>query len=154
MKTMSLYAVIIALGLGLVAANVLAAGPMTQSWGKAYSFDQINGMVVKNQRGEELGRIHDIVIDSQGHVPFAVLSHGRYWGIGGKLVAVPFSALNFDQMEKYLVLNATNEKLDSAPAFRVGDLSNEKWAEDVYRFFGQQPYWTEEGGALSPWMMD
>jgi hypothetical protein len=26
------------------------------------------------------------------------------------------------------------------------DLNNPRWAGDVYRYFGQQPYWTEKGG--------
>jgi len=147
MKKASLGALIVALSLGLVVANVQAAEQMAQSWGKAYSFDQLKGTSVKNPQGEELGRIQDIVIDSQGHVPFAVLDHGGYWGMGGKLVAVPFSALSFDTMGKHLVLNATKEKLDSAPAFKTSDLADQKWAEDTYRFFGQQLYWMEGGGA-------
>ncbi len=70
-------------------------------------------------------------------------------GIGGKLVAVPYSALSFDTVGKHLVLNASKEKLDSASAFKRSDLADQKWAEDTYRFFGQQPYWTEGGAAAS-----
>jgi len=147
MKKASLFGLMVALSLGLAALNVLAAEPMAQSWGKAYSFDQLKGTPVMNLRMEELGRIQNIVIDSQGHVPFAVLYHGGYWGMGGKLVAVPFSALGFDPMGKYMVLNATKEKLDSAPEFKASELSNQTWAEDVYRFFGLQPYWTEGGSS-------
>jgi sporulation protein YlmC with PRC-barrel domain len=147
MKKASLFALIVALALGLAAVNVLAGEPMAQSWGKTYSFDQIRGMPVMNMRMEELGRIQDIVIDSQGHVPFAVLYHGGYWGMGGKLVAVPFSALGFDTMGKYLLLNASKEKLDASASFKMSDLADPKWAEGAYRFFGQQPYWMEGGGA-------
>ena len=147
MKKAGLCALIVALGLGLAAANVLAAEPMAQSWGKAYSFDQIKGTPVKNPQGEELGRIQDIVFDSQGHVPFAVLSHGGYLGMGSKLVAVPFSAFAFDATGENVILNASKERLDSASAFKASDLADQKWAEDTYRFFGQQPYWTEPGSA-------
>ena len=113
--------------------------PMAQKWSKAYDFKKIVGTPVKNEQGEELGNIHDMVVDSRGHVPFAVLSHGGFWGIDEKLVAVPFRDLNFDQMGKDFVLNATKENLDSAPSFQVTDLSNQKWAEDVYQHFGQHP---------------
>ena len=147
MKKASLCALIVALSLGLASANVLSAEPMAQSWGKTYSFEQFKGTPVKNPQGEELGRIQDIVIDSQGHVPFAVLYYGGYLGMGGKLVAVPFMALSFDAMGKHLVLNAAKEKLDSVPAFKMSDLADQKWAEGAYRFFGQQPYWMEGGGA-------
>jgi sporulation protein YlmC with PRC-barrel domain len=106
-------------------------------WGKADRYDQIVGTSVKNQQGEELGKIRDLVIDSQGHVPLAILTHGGFVGMGGKLVAVPFSALDFDQKGKDFVLNSTQEKLDSAPVFKMSDLSHEKWPEEAYRFFGQ-----------------
>ena len=111
--------------------------PMAQISGRANLYDQIVGASVKNQQGEGLGKIRDLVIDSQGHVPLAILTHGGFWGMGGKLVAVPYSALNFEQKGKDFVLNSTNEKLDSAPAFKMSDLSHKKWSDDVYRFFGQ-----------------
>ena len=111
--------------------------------GKADRYNQIVGRSVKNQQGEEMGKINDLVIDSQGHVPLALLTHGGFWGMGGKLVAVPLSALNFDQKGKDIVLNSTQEKLDSAPAFKMSDLSHKEWPQEIYRFFGQNPYWTE-----------
>jgi len=153
MKKAGLFAMIVALSLGLATVNALAAEAMAQSWSKEYSFDQIKGMPVMNMQMEDLGRVQDIVIDSQGHVPFAVLYHGGHLGVGGKLVAVPFNALGFDTRGKYLVLNSTKDKLDAAPAFKRSDLTDQKWAEDTYRFFGQQPYWMEGGGAAQPGSM-
>jgi len=66
-------------------------------------------------------------------------------GIGGKLIAVPFEVCSFDPMGPGFLLNVSREKLRSAPAFfRSTDLSSRKWAEESYRFFGLQPYWTDE----------
>ncbi len=110
---------------------------------KGYDFKKIVGTPVKNQQGEELGKIRDMVVSSRGHVPFAILSHGGFWGIDEKLVAVPLGALSFDRTKKELVLTCNEKELDSAPSFQASDLSNHKWAEDVYRHFGQQPHWTE-----------
>jgi sporulation protein YlmC with PRC-barrel domain len=122
-------------------SNEPMANPVAHNWGKAYDFKKIVGMPVKNQQGEELGKIRDLVIDSQGHAPVAVLSHGGFWGFDEKPVAVPFSDLRFNQKGKELLLSSTKEKLDSAPSFQASDLSNEKWLEDVYQFFGQHPSW-------------
>jgi PRC-barrel domain len=97
------------------------------------------GASVKNQQGEELGKIRDLVIDSQGHVPSAILTHGGFWGMGGKLVAVPFSTLKFDPRGKDYVLDSNEKKLDSAPAFKMSNPSHRKWPDDLYRFFGQPP---------------
>ncbi len=138
------------LGLGLITGGTLAAQSQNkvtdQGWSKEYTFGQIVGTSVRNDQGQDLGRISDIVIDSKGHVPFAILSYGGFWGMGGKSVAIPFTALSFNQNGNFMVLNTDQAKLQSAPAFKVSDLSNRKWAEDVYHYFGQQPYWTEEGG--------
>jgi hypothetical protein len=44
------------------------------------------------------------------------------------------------------VLNTTQEQLATAPSFnKLADMKNLRYAEDVYKHFGQQPYWTEEG---------
>jgi hypothetical protein len=65
--------------------------------------------------------------------------------MGGKLIAVPFEACSFDPKGPGFVLNVSKEKFRSAPAFfRSADLASRKWAEDSHRFFGLQPYWTDE----------
>ncbi len=112
-----------------------------QNGSKAYDFKKILGMSVENQQGTKLGKIRDLVIDSQGHASLAVLSHGGFWGFHEKLVAVPFRDIKFGPKGKELVLNFSKEKLASAPAFQTSDLSNEKWLKDVYLFYGQHPYW-------------
>jgi len=99
------------------------------------------GREVKSPGGETLGSIRDFVYDQNGHVLFAVLSHED------KSVAIPYSALSISSATKpeEIVLNADREKLDGAPAFdREKAMTDRKWAADVYRYFGQQPYWTEE----------
>jgi hypothetical protein len=52
-------------------------------------------------------------------------------------------------MEQNCILNASKDRLDSAPSFVwKEDLDPEKTlAEDIYRYFGLQPYWTEEESA-------
>ena len=43
------------------------------------------------------------------------------------------------------VLNTTEDRLAAAPSFNgSADMGNREYAASVYRFFGVQPYWTEE----------
>ncbi len=94
-------------------------------------------MEVKNLQGERLGEIEDLVIDSQGRVPFVMLSHG------GKTVVIPYSALSIER--NYFVLDASEEKLASAPLVGEKEESiDQTKATEVYRYFGQPPYWMEE----------
>ena len=94
-------------------------------------------MEVRNLQGERLGEIGDLVIDSQGRVPFVMLSHG------GKTVVIPYSALSIGR--NYFVLDASEEKLASAPVVGEKEESiDQAKAAEVYRYFGQAPYWLEE----------
>ncbi len=100
------------------------------------------GAMVQSSDGEATGRINDMVIDCQdGRV--ALLIIGGLPAKGDVQVAVPFAELSMNG--NVFVLNTTKDRLAAAPSFNVSaDLHNLKWAENVYRFFGQQPYWTEE----------
>lgn len=83
-----------------------------------------------------------LIDSSDGHIAFLALSDVP--GKGDTLVAVPFDILSRSG-ENVFTLNTTQSKLAATPIFKESDMSNLKWAEDVYRFFGQQPYWTEFG---------
>ncbi len=92
---------------------------------------------VKNPQGDELGRIDDLVIDSQGRIPFVILSHRE------KAVMIPYSALSLDKAGGFFVLDASDEKLASAPPFEEDSISKSQ-AEQIYRYYGQHPYWTAD----------
>jgi len=105
--------------------------------------DRLMGAEVKLPGGDAAGRINDFVIDSSdGRVAFLVLSDVP--GRSTTLVAVPFGILTARSGNAF-GLNTTQEHLAMVPSFdESGDLDNSRWAGDVYRYFGQQPYWTEE----------
>ncbi len=105
-----------------------------------------NGKEVKNANGDDLGKIKDFVMDSRGRIEFAILSTGA---ISGKTIAVPFHALHWNQQadRQYFTLNMTKDQLDKAPEYNKSDLNNRTWAQNVYRYFGMQSRWSEEGKA-------
>ncbi len=122
------------------AVYAMGASPKESAASKS-DISHLIGNEVKNPQGEVLGSIRDFVYDQDGKALFAVLSYGD------KSVAVPYSALTISSTAKpeEITLNADKEKLDGAPAFdRKKAMMDREWAADVYRYFGQQPYWTEE----------
>ena len=126
------------LGIG-VGAVYFGSGLMTSDWDRAYALSDIKGSQVKNMQGEDLGTLDDFVIDTDGRVGFAILSHAD------KFVAIPFDAITYDQSEKRLSLNMSKERIDSAPAFdKSTDLSRSAWTDEIFRYYGVQPYWGEE----------
>ncbi len=114
------------------------------------SADSLIGDRVVNTRGEDLGKIEELMIDMEsGRVNYAVLSFGGFMGIGDKLFAVPFKMLHLDPDHKHFILDLDKEKLRNAPGFNKHDwpkMGGRAWGEQIHRFYGQTPYWQTEMG--------
>ena len=129
--------------LGFVLAKAYAEGSMPKSM-RTYEVSRLLSEYLENPEGRFLGRVTDFVVDSNGRIEFAIVQVGfPEVGRDSKLVAVPFSALSQPEGKEY-VFNTTRERLVSAPRFNAKkDLSNRAFAENVYRYFGLEPSWTE-----------
>ena len=136
------------LGLSLFVTNGNAGEQMRSGMGRAFAVNDIIDVHVKNPQGDVLGRITDLVVDSEGRVALVVLSHGGFLGINEKETAIPFNVLQYNPNAKHLVLGISKEKLAAAPAFKMSDLSAQSGLENIYRYFGEQPSWSEEGELL------
>jgi sporulation protein YlmC with PRC-barrel domain len=76
------------------------------------------GNAVENSQGESLGKIDDLVIDpTEGRITYAVLSYGSVMGLGGKLFAVSWEALELQPDGKTFILNVAKETLENSPGF-------------------------------------
>ncbi len=133
--------------LGFAVRGSYAGGPASIGENNMDNVLEVVGTQVKNPQGEDLGRISGVVIASEGRAAFAVLSCASLRGEHEKLVAIPLDALKLDPGAKYFMLNISKERLESAPVFDKKDAMSLKWSENTERYYGQQPYWTEEGGS-------
>ncbi|MDI6447824.1 PRC-barrel domain-containing protein [Anaerobaca lacustris] len=78
--------------------------------------DRLVGTPVLDLQGKRLGRIKDIVLDSQGEsISYAALSYGGFFGVGERLFAVPWSEFRRHPDKEAYVLNVRKEHLRSAP---------------------------------------
>jgi hypothetical protein len=139
-KMMSL-AVFLALSVMVTAA--FAGGKAGLNTGSPFVWSSMRGDGVWSPKEEFLGRVWDLVVDSRGQTAFLVISTPGVMGIHGKNVAVPFASLSYDREKRHYVIDVPRERLLGAPPFASRFLYSEKWAEDVYRYFGRAPYWTE-----------
>lgn len=79
---------------------------------------ELIGMTVLGNDGKKLGDIKDLVIDpEEGGIQYAVLDFGGFAGIGDKYFAVPWEALELDQMNNKLSLDVHKKDLKNAPGF-------------------------------------
>ena len=76
------------------------------------------GNKVINRSGQELGSIKELMIDlDEGRVAYAVLSFGGVMGIGDKLFAIPWEAMDLDTEQHAFILNVDKAALEEAPGF-------------------------------------
>jgi hypothetical protein len=79
----------------------------------------ILGKDVKSPKGEDLGRVVDVLADARGHVRVAIIDFGGFLGVGTRRIAVDWPLLRFDpdSHDKPLILSVDRQKLQSAPEY-------------------------------------
>jgi len=109
------------------------------------SASTINGTSVVNSAGEDLGKIEELMIDlNTGQIAYAVLSFGGFLGLGDKLFAIPFEALQVDTENEVIVFDVDKQTLENAPGFDKDnwpDTAERTWLVGVYEYYGYNPYW-------------
>jgi sporulation protein YlmC with PRC-barrel domain len=111
------------------------------------SASTLKGDKVINTAGEDLGKIEEIMIDlSNGKVAYAVLSFGGFLGLGDKLFAIPWQALQLRVHEHAFTLNVSKETLERAEGFDKDNwpITSREWLSSMYSYYGYQPYWLRE----------
>ena len=121
-----------ALFLGVVAAQTPTSAPTNQATGDAAlngaSLDyfprdhlfRILGKEVLSAKGEDMGRIVDVLFDEKGEARAAVIDFGGFLGMGTRKIAISWSALRFDLGEKknVIALDLGREQLKAAPEYK------------------------------------
>jgi sporulation protein YlmC with PRC-barrel domain len=75
---------------------------------------------IYNKSGEKIGTVKDLLIGPDGRVQAAVLSVGRFLGLGDRDVAVPLTAIEVDRAGNRVTIDVAKETLQNAPAFEHG----------------------------------
>ena len=103
------------------------------------------GDTVRNQQGEELGSLEEMMLDlDSGQVAYAVLSFGGFLGLGDKYFAIPWQAVSVDTENHEIVLDVSKEKLENAPGFDKDNWPStvdRSWVAEVHSYYGYDPYW-------------
>ena len=84
------------------------------------SVTSILGKRVDSPRGEDLGRVVDVLADADGRVRIAIIDFGGFLGVGARRIAVEWPLLRFspDHRDSSLVLSVTRERLRTAPEYK------------------------------------
>lgn len=99
----------------------------------------ITGDDVCNLQEEKLGTIEELMLDLEtGKVRYAVLSSGGFLGMGNRLFAIPWGALQLDTEHHRFILDADAERLKAAPGFDKDDwpnMADPDWSKAVESYF-------------------
>ncbi len=101
---------------------------------------EIIGKTVRNQQGEDLGELKDVVFDNQGNISYIVLSKGGMLGMGGDLTPIPWQAANASVQEDSLVLGMDKQRIDDAPSFKEDEWNNfteRQFQQEVRGYYGE-----------------
>jgi hypothetical protein len=118
----------------------------TSETGNLIASDKVQGTNVYNTAGENLGSIHDLMLDKpSGKVAYAIMSFGGFLGMGSQYHPLPWSVLKYDPNLGGYVVNLDKQELEGAPGYDAdaeptwGDRAYETKIHDYYR---AGPYWT------------
>jgi hypothetical protein len=76
------------------------------------------GKSVRGLDGEDLGRVVDVLADTQGHVRLAVIEYGGFLGVGIRRVAVDWSLLRFPAKDGSVELAVNRRALQATPEYK------------------------------------
>ena len=117
----------------------------TTETGHLIAADKVQGTNVYNITGDNLGSIHDLMIDkATGKVAYAIMAFGSFLGIGNQYHPLPWSLLKYDTNLGGYVVNLDKPRLEAAPAYDVG--TEPAWGDRSYEgkihdYYGVGPYW-------------
>ncbi|MBX3011679.1 MAG: PRC-barrel domain-containing protein [Caldilineaceae bacterium] len=126
-----------------VIGHPIAETNLDELSGRVVKLSDLEGGNVENPAGEGIGEITDMLIDLRaGRVEYLILSFGGFLGIGQNRYAVPVDAFvviptSADVEEGWpeLVLDITEEQLQTAPIFDDTTLGLPDWDRDSRQYW-------------------
>ncbi|HYG37213.1 MAG TPA: PRC-barrel domain-containing protein [Cytophagales bacterium] len=114
----------------------------------------IIGNTVKNEEGEELGKVEDLMINlNLGCIEYAILEFGAHLNMGGKLFAIPYNELLPDTTREIFILNRGKEYLKKAPGFNKDHWPDTNDHNNYYSnasVYWESPVWNEPTPIAAP----
>jgi hypothetical protein len=104
---------------------------------KGHKASELIGLNVRGRSGDDnIGSINDLMIGHDGRVVYAAVSFGGFLGLGDKLFAVPFDAIEIVKTEDelYARMDVTEETLKNMEGF-----DQDNWPTKANRSFVGQP---------------
>jgi sporulation protein YlmC with PRC-barrel domain len=114
-------------------------------FGNVHRASDMIGMGVKNVNGEDLGRVHNVMVDlPDGRIGYVLLAPRTQGRDADGFIALPPMAITVGAEGKTLTTNLEGDKLQTAPRVtrnELNKLDDASFAANVYRFYGKDTWW-------------
>ncbi|RJP17240.1 MAG: PRC-barrel domain containing protein [Candidatus Abyssobacteria bacterium SURF_5] len=104
---------------------------------EVYKTEELIGSVARNERGERLGMVEEILFSDDGRIEYLVLARDEIEG-AERLVPVPWKDAKAEMKDGRLVLSLDKSKFDNAPSFGRNDwqrLDDPEWNREVHSYY-------------------
>ncbi|SCL14308.1 Sporulation protein YlmC, PRC-barrel domain family [Micromonospora nigra] len=107
----------------------------------------VRGRHVVDAGGEELGKVDDLLIDSEEHkVRFLRVEHGGILGIGATATFIPVEAVS-DIDDDTVRVDLTRQKIEQAPTYDPEVVDDTGYYAELYGYYGYPPFF---GPGITP----
>jgi hypothetical protein len=85
--------------------------------------ESVLGLDAVTAKGENMGRIVDIIVDHAGQARAAIIDFGGFLGVGSRKIAVDWRDIHFpgEAKSSAVVVDLTRDQLRVAPAYKSGE---------------------------------
>ncbi len=97
------------------------------------------GKTVVSQKGEDLGKIEDLVLSKDACLEFIILAPGGVLGTGDRLIPIPWKAVKTGAQADTIIIDMDRSQLEKAPSFeskKWPNLTESEWYRNIRGFFG------------------
>jgi hypothetical protein len=106
------------------------------------SFRDVVGYAAAAVGGERVGKVRDLIAETEGWVVRYVVVDARLWRPGGEVLVSPAWVERVDWKDGVLVTDLSAEQLRSCPSYASSDPVNRQHEEKLYDFLGRPRYWS------------
>ncbi len=99
---------------------------------------KILGKKVISQKGEDLGKIEDIVLSKDACLDYIVLAPGGLLGTGNRLIPIPWKAVKTGAQADTIIVDMDKGQLEKAPNFeskKWPNFTDSEWYGKIRDFF-------------------
>lgn len=102
--------------------------------------EDIRGRKVLDKNGDEIGKVDDLMIDSQEHkVRLLQVESGGFLGLGETKVLIPVDAIT--KIDDHVHINHTRDHVARAPRYDPDLVKDERYLGGIYGHYGYGPFW-------------